>query len=80
MLVFSDQWFLCRHPWLRWCYQVVFSVSFEYFMYVLILLNIFPISLELANTTQYDLELQILNYIFCVCYVFEAIFKVRYQW
>lgn len=49
-------------------------------MYVLILLNIFPIALELTNTTHYELELQILNYIFCVCYVLEAIFKVRYQW
>lgn len=69
--------FCCRHPCLRWCYQVVFSVSFEYFMYVLILLNIFPIALELTNTTHYELELQILNYIFCFCYVLEAILKVR---
>ncbi|XP_041965553.1 sodium/hydrogen exchanger 10-like isoform X1 [Alosa sapidissima] len=64
-----------RHPWLKLCYQVVFSVSFEYVMYVLILLNIFPIALGFTDITHYELELQVLNYIFCALYVLEAIFK-----
>ncbi|XP_063053024.1 sodium/hydrogen exchanger 10-like [Engraulis encrasicolus] len=64
-----------RNVWLKWCYQLVFSTSFEYFMYVLILLNIFPIVLEFRPETHYDITLKVLNYIFCLCYVVEAVLK-----
>lgn len=58
---------------------MVFSQPFEYFMYVVILLNIFPIALEFTPEVGRELELKVLNYIFCVVYVVEAVLKVGDQ-
>ena len=68
---------LCRHPVLRWCYDVVFSVPFEYSIYMLILCNIFIIVLEFAPSLgQYEFEISVLNYLFFIGYALEATFKV----
>lgn len=67
-----------RNATLKWCYKIVFSVSFEYFIYLLILLNIFPLILEFIPeiSNLYAPELTALNYIFFSCYLLEAILKV----
>ncbi|KAM6973381.1 sperm-specific sodium:proton exchanger-like [Aplochiton taeniatus] len=66
-----------RNAWLRWCYQLVFSVPFEYSIYVVILLNIFPIVLELIHSIgdPFTWEVLVLNYIFTLSYVVEAVLK-----
>ncbi|XP_062306835.1 sodium/hydrogen exchanger 10-like isoform X2 [Osmerus eperlanus] len=66
-----------RHPVLRWCYDVVFSVPFEYSVYMLILCNIFIIVLEFVPSLgHYEYEISVLNYLFFIGYALEAIFKV----
>ncbi|XP_064785116.1 sperm-specific sodium:proton exchanger-like [Oncorhynchus masou masou] len=66
-----------RNAMLKRCYQVVFSLPFEYFIYALIVLNIFPIILEFipAISEKHNLELSIINYIFFSGYLVEAILK-----
>ncbi|XP_020311239.2 sodium/hydrogen exchanger 10 [Oncorhynchus tshawytscha] len=66
-----------RNAMLKRCYQVVFSLPFEYFIYALIVLNIFPIILEFipAISDKHNLELSIINYIFFSGYLVEAILK-----
>uniref|UniRef100_A0A8C7SMK3 Cyclic nucleotide-binding domain-containing protein n=1 Tax=Oncorhynchus mykiss TaxID=8022 RepID=A0A8C7SMK3_ONCMY len=67
-----------RNAMLKRCYQVVFSLPFEYFIYALIVLNIFPIILEFipAISDKHNLELSIINYIFFSGYLVEAILKL----
>ena len=68
---------VCRHPVLRWCYDVVFSVPFEYSVYMLILCNIFIIVLEFFPVLgEYEYEISVLNYLFFIGYFLEAVFKV----
>uniref|UniRef100_A0A8C7SL15 Cation/H+ exchanger domain-containing protein n=1 Tax=Oncorhynchus mykiss TaxID=8022 RepID=A0A8C7SL15_ONCMY len=70
-----------RNAMLKRCYQVVFSLPFEYFIYALIVLNIFPIILEFipAISDKHNLELSIINYIFFSGYLVEAILKVGHR-
>uniref|UniRef100_W5M3J2 Solute carrier family 9 member C1 n=1 Tax=Lepisosteus oculatus TaxID=7918 RepID=W5M3J2_LEPOC len=70
-------YFYIKYSVLKKCYQIVFSNSFDYFIYILILLNLFPIILEYipAAMVAYDKELRITNYIFFTCYLIEAVFK-----
>ncbi|CAB1323366.1 unnamed protein product, partial [Coregonus sp. 'balchen'] len=66
-----------RNAMLKWCYQVVFSLPFEYFIYALIVLNIFPIILEFipAISDKHNIELSIINYIFFSGYLALAMRK-----
>ncbi|KAL6480686.1 hypothetical protein MHYP_G00117190 [Metynnis hypsauchen] len=59
------------------CWQIVFSVPFEPVIYILILLNIFPIIIEFVPVTrdEYSQELHVVNYIFFSCYVAETVLK-----
>lgn len=70
-----------RNAMLKWCYQVVFSLPFEYFIYALIVLNIFPIILEFipAISEKHNLELSVINYIFFSGYLVEAILKAGHR-
>ncbi|KAK6472662.1 sodium/hydrogen exchanger 10-like [Huso huso] len=62
---------------LKRCYQIVFSNTFEYFIYTLILLNLFPIILEYIpqQSLELDQELRFTNYIFFTSYLMEASLK-----
>ncbi|XP_058858761.1 sodium/hydrogen exchanger 10-like [Acipenser ruthenus] len=62
---------------LKRCYQIVFSNTFEYFIYTLILLNLFPIILEYIpeQSLELDQELRFANYIFFTSYLMEASLK-----
>ncbi|MGH0144912.1 UNVERIFIED_CONTAM: hypothetical protein FKN15_019345 [Acipenser sinensis] len=62
---------------LKRCYQIVFSNTFEYFIYTLILLNLFPIILEYIpqQSLELDQELRFTNYIFFASYLMEASLK-----
>ncbi|XP_051885654.1 sodium/hydrogen exchanger 10-like [Pristis pectinata] len=62
----------------KYCHRMVFSNAFECFMYLVILLNVFPIILEyIPDINLYHaLELRSTNYVFFVIYVTEAIMKI----
>ncbi|KAJ7997849.1 hypothetical protein DPEC_G00216430 [Dallia pectoralis] len=62
---------------LKWCYHVVFSLPFEYFVYTFIVLNMFPIILEFIPVicAKYTRELDIISYIFFIGYIVEAMLK-----
>ncbi|XP_055505585.1 sodium/hydrogen exchanger 10-like isoform X2 [Leucoraja erinacea] len=62
----------------KFCYRMVFNNAFECFMYMIILLNIFPIILEYIPemNVQHALELRLTNYVFFIVYVTEAVMKV----
>lgn len=70
--------FDCRNGIQKLCRQIVSSVPFEVFIYVLILLNIIPIMLDSLPTisSKFHIELSVMNYIFFTCYVAEAVLKV----
>ena len=56
---------------------MVFSVPFEYSIYMLILCNIFIIVLEFAPSLgKYEFEISVLNYLFFFGHALEATFKV----
>uniref|UniRef100_UPI00398F830F sperm-specific sodium:proton exchanger-like isoform X2 n=1 Tax=Pristiophorus japonicus TaxID=55135 RepID=UPI00398F830F len=62
---------------LKLCYRTVSTNAFECFVYMVILLNVFPIILEYVPlmNIEHEAELQLINYIFFVVYVLEAIMK-----
>lgn len=70
--------FFYRNRISKFCYRMVFNNAFECFMYMIILLNIFPIILEYIPemNVQHALELRLTNYVFFIVYVTEAVMKV----
>ncbi|XP_059832354.1 low-affinity Na(+)/H(+) antiporter NhaS1-like [Hypanus sabinus] len=62
----------------KYCHRMVYNSAFECFIYLVILINIFPIILECIPimNIQYDMELQIVNYVFFIIYVTEALMKI----
>ncbi|XP_048463260.1 sodium/hydrogen exchanger 10-like [Rhincodon typus] len=59
------------------CYRMVFTNAFEFFVYMAILLNIFPLILEyIPNVNlEHETELRTINYIFFLVYVVQALMK-----
>ncbi|KAI4889848.1 hypothetical protein NFI96_010474 [Prochilodus magdalenae] len=59
------------------CCRIVFSIPFEFFIYILILLNVLPIIMEFSASYSYmyKLELSLVNYVFISAYVAEAVLK-----
>ncbi|XP_060694438.1 sodium/hydrogen exchanger 10-like [Hemiscyllium ocellatum] len=61
----------------KFCYRMVFTNAFEVFVYMAILLNVFPLILEYIPNVNVELEIELrtINYIFFVVYVVQALMK-----
>ncbi|GCC30939.1 hypothetical protein chiPu_0009393 [Chiloscyllium punctatum] len=61
----------------KFCYRMVFTNAFEFFVYMAILLNVFPLILEYIPNVNVELEIELrtINYIFFVVYVVQALMK-----
>ncbi|XP_069757312.1 sperm-specific sodium:proton exchanger-like isoform X4 [Narcine bancroftii] len=62
----------------KFCHRMVYNNAFECFMYMVILINIFPTILEYIPEMNvlYALELRMTNYVFLAIFVIEAIMKI----
>eukprot|EP00062_Callorhinchus_milii_P003526 gi/632941740/ref/XP_007886027.1/ PREDICTED: sodium/hydrogen exchanger 10-like [Callorhinchus milii] len=63
---------------LKLSYYVVFTNSFDCFVYIVIILNVFPIILEYIPdlSTEHERELKLINYVFVFVYVLVAVLKI----
>uniref|UniRef100_A0A4W3IFF8 Cation/H+ exchanger transmembrane domain-containing protein n=1 Tax=Callorhinchus milii TaxID=7868 RepID=A0A4W3IFF8_CALMI len=70
--------FFYRNRLLKLSYYVVFTNSFDCFVYIVIILNVFPIILEYIPdlSTEHERELKLINYVFVFVYVLVAVLKV----
>ncbi|XP_041052584.1 sodium/hydrogen exchanger 10-like [Carcharodon carcharias] len=61
----------------KMCYRLVFTNAFEFFVYMVILLNVLPLMLEYIPNLNIELEteLRTINYIFFLMYVIQALMK-----
>ncbi|XP_032894450.1 sodium/hydrogen exchanger 10-like [Amblyraja radiata] len=73
-----DKYKPSKNRFSKFCYRMVYNNTFECFMYMIILLNIFPIILEYIPemNVQHALELRLTNYVFFIVYVTEAVMKI----
>ncbi|XP_044892880.1 sodium/hydrogen exchanger 10 isoform X3 [Felis catus] len=67
-----------RHCFLQSCHKIVFTNEFEYVGYLVIMMNMFPVTIswipELNDIYEYELEHS--NYLFLTFYIMEALLKM----
>ncbi|XP_053076822.1 sodium/hydrogen exchanger 10 isoform X2 [Acinonyx jubatus] len=67
-----------RHCFLQSCHKIVFTNEFEYVGYLVIMMNMFPITISWIPELNdiYEHELKYSNYLFLTFYIMEALLKM----
>uniref|UniRef100_A0A8C9KF68 Solute carrier family 9 member C1 n=1 Tax=Panthera tigris altaica TaxID=74533 RepID=A0A8C9KF68_PANTA len=67
-----------RHCFLQSCHKIVFTNEFEYVGYLVIMMNMFPITISWIPELNdiYEHELKYSNYFFLTFYIMEALLKM----